>query len=233
MFTAANKGSYIAQAGQANPFIDAFSVASNYSFNPFDLAKSGMKANTAKYISKKENEAKRDYYQTMGETSIEGMKTLDKAEDYAAGQQRMAGGLGLLGALSYGTSRYFQDQKNQLPPPEKRETADSTDYISKLEEQIELLRTQRDEDGTLTESFTKPEPSTDTSTTGGVKPTTDNTTLTPTSYKFTDFDELDNQAFGIISKYEGGEFGFEAVNQGGTNDGYDIPEGFYSGTLAG
>lgn len=240
MFSASRKGSYVAQAGQANPLLDAFSVASAYSFNPFDLAKSGMKADTAKYIAEKENQAKRDYYKTMGETSIEGMNTLQKASDYAASQQRMAGGLGLLGALSYGTSRYFQDQKNKPPAPEPRQSADNSEYISKLQGQIELLKSQAEEDESLTESYTapKPKPSANTSTTGGVTPTTTNTTLTPTnttptSYKFTDFDDLDNKAFGIISKYEGGADKFEAVNQGGTDGGYSIPEGFYSGAFGG
>ena len=180
MFSASRKGSYVAQAGQANPLLDAFSVASAYSFNPFDLAKSGMKADTAKYISKKENEAKRDYYQTMGESSLEGMKTLEKAGDYAAGQQRMAGGLGLLGALSYGTSRYFQDQKNQLPPPEKRQSADYSGTLEALSAQLEDLKTTqqeisdfRDKYGSLdklTNTNTATNTSTETSTTGGVTP---------------------------------------------------------------
>ena len=138
MFTAANKGSYVAQAGQANPFLDAFSVASAYSFDAFDLAKTGMEADASKYITKKENEAKRDYYKTMGETNLAGQKQVNKAADYAAQQQRMAGGLGLLGALSYGTSRYFQNKNNPLPPPEKRQSADNTALIEALDNQSEL-----------------------------------------------------------------------------------------------
>ena len=183
MFSASRKGSYVAQAGQTNPLLDAFSVASAYSFNPFDLTKSGMKADTAKYISKKENEAKRDYYQTMGESSLEGMKTLEKAGDYAAGQQRMAGGLGLLGALSYGTSRYFQDQNNKPPAPEPRPNIDNSAITEKLdnlttayETSIEELRKKINAPLKTTSDFLD-----SSSGTGGVTPTvTDtNTSFTP------------------------------------------------------
>ena len=242
MFTAANKGSYVAQAGQANPLLDAFKVTSAYSFDAFDLAKSGMQADAAKYIAKKENEAKRDYYKTMGETNLAGQKQVNKAADYAAQQQRMAGGLGLLGALSYGTSRYFQNKNNQLPPPEKRQSADNSAHLEALSSQVESLqdnlsdlRTFGEKYGTLNNTAsTDTNKPTETSATGGVTPTPSPTSSsTPASYKFTGFDDLDTKAFGIISKYEGGSFGFDAVNQGGSDGGHSVPEGWYSGTFSG
>ena len=140
MFTAANKGSYIAQAGQANPVHNAFQVANAYSFDAFDLAQSGMKADAAKYISKVENEAKKNYYKSVGKADIQGQKELDKVRDKAQGQQRMAGMLGTLGALSYGTSRYFQNKNNPPPPPEKRESADMSGYLEGLESQVEAIK---------------------------------------------------------------------------------------------
>ena len=182
MFTAANKGSYVAQAGQANPFLDAFSVASAYSFDAFDLAKAGMQADAAKYITKKENEAKRDYYKTMGETNLAGQEQVNKAADYAAQQQRMAGGLGLLGALSYGTSRYFQNKNNQLPPPEKRQSADNSAHLEALSSQVESLQDSLSDITKFGEKYgtlknTKPN---ETSATGGVTPSPSPSVSTPT-----------------------------------------------------
>ena len=182
MFTAANKGSYVAQAGQANPFLDAFSVASAYSFDAFDLAKTGMEADASKYITKKENEAKRDYYKTMGETNLAGQKQVNKAADNAAQQQRMAGGLGLLGALSYGTSRYFQNKNNQLPPPEKRQSADNSAHLEALSSQVESLQDSLSDITKFGEKYgtlknTKPN---ETSATGGVTPSPSPSVSTPT-----------------------------------------------------
>lgn len=245
MFTAANKGSYIAQAGQTNPYVNAFNVANAYSFDAFDLAQSAMKADTAKYISKKENEAKKDYYKTMGKAGQKGLAQVESAREVAQGQQRMAGMLGTLGALSYGTSRYFQDKNNRPPAPEKRQSADMSGVMEGYESQIEALEANqtaidnlKNTVGKLTElTQTKPAGSVDTPTdsstsaTGGVKPIQPSTTQA--SFNFENFDDLDNKAFGIISKYEAGSYGFDAVNQGGSKGGHEIPRGFYSGKFSG
>lgn len=245
MFTAANKGSYIAQAGQTNPVLNAFQVANAYSFDAFDLAQSAMKADTAKYISKVENEAKKNYYKSVGKADIQGFKEVDKARDKAQGQQRMAGMLGTLGALSYGTSRYFQNKNNPPPAPEKRQSADMSGVIEGYESHIEALEESqaaidnlKNSVGKLTElTQTKPAGSVDTSTdsstsaTGGVKPI--QPPATQASFNFENFDDLDNKAFGIIKKYESGKYGFDAVNQGGSKGGHEIPKGFYSGTFSG
>ena len=130
MFTAANKGSYIAQAGQTNPVLNAFQVANAYSFDAFDLAQSAMKADTAKYISKVENEAKKNYYKSVGKADIQGLKEVGKARDKAQGQQQMAGRLGLLGALAYGTSRYFDDKNNPPPKPIPQEKIDISSLLA-------------------------------------------------------------------------------------------------------
>ena len=189
MFTAANKGSYIAQAGQANPVLNAFQVANAYSFDAFDLAQSAMKADAAKYISKVENEAKKNYYKSVGKADIQGQKELDKVRGKAQGQQRMAGVLGTLGALSYGTSRYFQNKNNPPPAPEKRESADISGVLEGLESQVQAYKDSQtaldnlnNTVGKLTD-LTKPKPAgtedTSTSTTGGVKPVQTSTVTKP------------------------------------------------------
>ena len=193
MFTAANKGSYIAQAGQTNPVLNAFQVANAYSFDAFDLAQSAMKADTAKYISKVENEAKKNYYKSVGKADIQGFKEVEKARDKAQGQQRMAGMLGTLGALSYGTSRYFQNKNNPPPAPEKRQSADISgviegyeSHVKALEESQTAIDNLKNTVGKLNElTKTKPAGGADTSTdsstsaTGGVKPVQTSTVTKP------------------------------------------------------
>ena len=133
MFVAANKGSYIAQAGRANHLADAFKYVSAFSPNPGEIQQQGLKADTAKYISKVENEAKKDYYKTTGKALDEGLDKYNAAAKKAQGQQRMAGILGLTGALAYGTSKYFQDKNNPPPAPEERPQIDNSDFIDRLD----------------------------------------------------------------------------------------------------
>ena len=232
MFNAAFKGSYIANAGQATPVNDALKVASAYSFDAFDLQQSAMKANAAKYIAKKQEEAKRNFYETVGEAELKSYDTIQKASDDAKAKTRMAGFVSTLGGLAYGTSRYFENKKNRPPAPQEAPTADYSDQIETLEknnlqidEQLEELRSKlRGGNSDATDTATASTPS---GTSVAIN------TSQPTSYKFSNFDNLDNQAFDIIKKHESGKFGFDAVNQGGSDGGLSIPQGFYSGAFSG
>ena len=203
MFVAANKGSYIAQAGRANHLADAFKYVSAFSPNPGEIQQQGLKADTAKYISKVENEAKKDYYKTTGQALDEGLDKYNAAAKKAQGQQRMAGILGFTGALAYGTSKYFQDKNNQPPPPEKRESADRSGEIEQLQKNLETMQ------GYLTKLTAGYDAGSNIKSTEdlyeapGTKSDTPSTDSKPTAakptaakpFKFEGFDDLDNQAF--------------------------------------
>ena len=81
-----------------------------------------------------------------------------------------------------------------------------------------------------TETGTKPTASSGTVTDTSTQPVA--TATTPKPFKIEGFDELDDKAFGIIRKYESGEYGFDAVNQGGIKGGTAIPEGWFSGNFS-
>jgi len=140
MFNAAYKRSNIANAGQTSALTDALKVASAYSFDAFDLQQSAMKANAAKYVSKKQEEAKRNYYETTGQAELDALDTIQDANADYAGKTRMAGLVSTLGGLAYGTSRYFDNKNNRPPAPEKRESADQSAVLEALDNKGEVLK---------------------------------------------------------------------------------------------
>ena len=149
MFNAAYKRSNIANAGQTSALTDALKVASAYSFDAFDLAESSMKANAAKYVSKKQEEAKRNYYKTTGEAELDALNTIQDANADYAGKTRMAGLVSTLGGLAYGTSRYFDNKNNRPPAPKEAPTADYSSQFEalenqglKIDQQLEELRSK-------------------------------------------------------------------------------------------
>lgn len=144
MFVAANKGSYVANAGKSRHLTDAFKYTNAFSYNPIDTVKSGMKADAAKYISKTKYDAQKDYYAQTGEAQLDGLSKYNRAAEEAKGKQRMAGGLAALGGLAYAGAKWKYNKDNPLPEPEKRESADNSGVIQALESQIEGLKTGQD-----------------------------------------------------------------------------------------
>lgn len=242
MFVAANKGSYVAQAGMSNHLQDAFEIVSAFSPNPGKIQQSGMKAKSAKYIADVQNEAKKNYYKTVGQSTVGGIEQLASADKYTRDQKKFAGGLATLGAFAYAGGKYLRNKDNTIPEPVARPMIDNSELIEGTDD----FRSKLDEARKNLEELTgKPVPKVgdyldggsstkpvdgggSTGTSGDVPSGTDK----PTVSSFKPFDDLDSQAFGIIQKYEGGEWGFDAVNQGGTKDGTKIPEGFYSGSFS-
>ena len=114
MFVAANKGSYVANAGKSRHLTDAFKYTNAFSYNPIDTVKSGMKADAAKYIAKTKYDAQKDYYAQTGEAKLDGLSEYNKAAKEAQGKQRMAGLLGMLGGTAYfGTQLYKDSTKKE------------------------------------------------------------------------------------------------------------------------
>ena len=140
MFVAANKGSYVANAGKSRHLTDAFKYANAFSFNPFDTVKSGMKAKAAKDIAKTKYDAQKDYYAQTGQAELDGAAKYNQAAQYAQGQQRMAGMLGALGGLAYAGAKWKYNKDNPLEPPEKRESADNSEYFDSIQDQITTLQ---------------------------------------------------------------------------------------------
>ena len=231
MFVAANKGSYVAQAGMSNHLQDAFEIVSAFSPNPGKIQQSGMKAKTAKYIADVENKAKKNYYKTVGQETVGGINDLASAEKYATDQKKFAGKLATLGALSYAGGKYLRNKNNPIPEPVARPMIDNSELLEATDALGEKIDAAYKEVGDATG---KPVPTVSdflnggSGTSGDVPAATDK----PTVSSFEPFDDLDNQAFGIIQKYESGEWGFDAVNQGGTKGGTEIPEGFFSGSFS-
>ena len=138
MFRAAYKGSNIARAGRANHLGEAIAYTTAYSTNPGDIAKAGMKADAAKYITDKETDAKIDYNNKTTKARMAGLDKYSNAFDVAKTKGQFAGILGLTGALTYGLTK----PKLDIPKPEPRKSADNSEVFKEYEAQIETLKQQ-------------------------------------------------------------------------------------------
>ena len=78
----------------------------NDNFNSFDTMSSGMKSDAAKYIAGTENEARRGYYKTMGETNLAGIKKVGGAQTSAANDAFLGNMFGLAGSALMGVSDF-------------------------------------------------------------------------------------------------------------------------------
>ena len=138
MFGVANRRNNIALAGKlaSNHLSQAIANTTKYSPNAGEIVMQGMEAKNYKEIAKINNEAQRDYYATTGQTKIDSFNDLNAATEKAESQQRMAGLLGTLGAVSYAGADYVWNKRNPPPAPVKRESADNSGILSKLDDVI-------------------------------------------------------------------------------------------------
>ena len=234
MFGVANRRNNIALAGKlaSNHLSQAIANTTKYSPNAGEIVMQGMEAKNYKEIAKINNEAQRDYYATTGQAKIDGFNDLNAATEKAEGQQRMAGMLAGIGALSY----EFTRPKIKPPKPPERQSADMSGVQSELSDQLANLQSQlKDLKSGINDTDEKPTSSsgtvTDTSTSSTTQPLESATTVKP--FKVEGFDDLDHQAFNALMSVEGGPAKFDAVNQGGKDDGYGIPDWAYSGAFSG
>ena len=154
MFGVANRRNNIALAGKlaSNHLSQAIANTTKYSPNAGEIVMQGMEAKNYKEIAKIKNDAQRDYYAQTGEAKIDGFNDLNAATAKAEGQQRMAGMLAGLGAMSYELTR----PKIKPPKPVERQSADDSDVLTALRGRI----TNLEEDIKSRESgSTKPESS--------------------------------------------------------------------------
>ena len=238
MFNAAFRGSYITQAAQNDALENLLKVTTAYSPNPGEMAQIALKAESDRRNTDKMYEAQVDALNTTGDSKLSSMKKMEAAQQYKQGQQRMAGILGAVGAAAYGGARIMK--KPKITPPEKRQSADDSGVISALENQVSTLQEQFKK---TQEIYNQDIPSTAElleQAKGGTKPTAAATvgSGTATATKPTSGISLspltgkDKEFADIIGKYESGDLGYDAVNQGGEKGGTSIPAGFYSGAFS-
>ena len=95
--------SYIAAAGAKNRVNAYFG---NDTFNPYDTVGSAMKSSAAEYVAKTENEAKRDYFGTVGQAKLDGIKEYGSAQTSAGNDAFMGSLFELGGGLAQGVSSF-------------------------------------------------------------------------------------------------------------------------------
>ena len=143
MFGVANRRNNIALAGKlgSNHLSQAIANTTKYSPNAGEIVMQGMEAKNYKEIAKIKNDAQRDYYAQTGQVKIDGFNDLNAATTKAEGQQRMAGMLAGLGAMSYELTR----PQIKPPKPTERQSADMSGVTEALQNQLEILRKQTEE----------------------------------------------------------------------------------------
>ena len=136
MFGVANRRNNIALAGKlaSNHLSQAIANTTKYSPNAGEIVMQGMEAKNYKEIAKIKNDAQRDYYAQTGQVKIDGFNDLNAATAKAEDQQRMAGMLAGLGAVSYGVGDYVWNKNNPPPAPVKRESADGSKFQTQLDD---------------------------------------------------------------------------------------------------
>ena len=95
--------SFIAAAGAKNL---AKSWFGNDSFDAFDTAGSAMKSNAAEYVAETENKAKRDYFGTIGQAKLDGIKKYGSAQMSAGNDAFIGSMFELGGGLAQGVSSF-------------------------------------------------------------------------------------------------------------------------------
>ena len=140
MFGVANRRNNIALAGKlgSNHLSQAIANTTKYSPNAGEIVMQGMEAKNYKEIAKIKNDAQRDYYAQTGQAKIDGFNDLNAATAKAEGQQRMAGMLAGLGAMSYELTR----PQIKPPKPTERQSADNSGVTSVLTDRLDDLTSQ-------------------------------------------------------------------------------------------
>lgn len=75
-------------------------------FDAFDTVGSGMKASSAMQVADTKNEAMRDYFQTMGETNLKGIKKVGGAQIAASNNALMGDIFSTVGQVAQGVGSF-------------------------------------------------------------------------------------------------------------------------------